>query len=157
VFFAFGISLIFSFFGLAVGAAATGPQGATSGVQAWSGIWSLVTVFFAFLCGGWLAAKASSTTKADGRLHALVTWGLGTSALFYFLVTGMTRIAAIGASMTSSVQEAAAAPTDVTTGTAAVATWALIAGICGLIGALIGGRLGVYRQAEAAPEVRKVA
>src|SRR5262249_20482974 len=75
VFFALGIMFLLSMFGVAVGAASAGPQGATSGVATWSGIWSLVTVFFGFLAGAWLAAKASSTTSADGRLHGLVTWG----------------------------------------------------------------------------------
>jgi len=41
-FFALGIMLILSLFGVAVGAAASGAQGVGQGVKIWSGIWSLV-------------------------------------------------------------------------------------------------------------------
>src|SRR5262245_61293476 len=94
-FFGLGIMLILSLFGLAIGAAVAGTEGATGGVRAWAGIWSLVTVFVGFLAGGWLAGKASGSNKIEGRLHGLVTWGLGTTALFYFAVYSTTRIAAV--------------------------------------------------------------
>ncbi len=157
-FFAFGIMLILSLFGLAIGAAAAGPEGATRGVQTWSGIWSLVTVFFGFLAGGWLAARASSVTKMEGRLHGLVTWGLGATALFYFAVNSTTRIAAIVANMTGNLGQTSVAPTTVEHITVAAATWALIATICGLIGAIVGGHAGAYPQQPAvASEVRRAA
>src|SRR5262249_2175702 len=92
-FFALGIMLIFSFVGLAIGAAAAVPSGAGHGVRVWAGLWSLVTVFVGFLAGGWLAARTSSLTKLDGRLHGLVTWGLGTTAIFYFAATSTTQLA----------------------------------------------------------------
>src|SRR5690348_290303 len=78
IFFAYGVMLILSLFGVAVAAAASGTEGVTAGAKAWSGIWSLVTLFVGFLAGGWLAARTSgSVTKNEGRLHGLVVWGLG--------------------------------------------------------------------------------
>ncbi len=94
VFFAFGIMLLLSFFGLAIGAALAAPRGATEGVTIWAGVWSLVTAFLGFFFGGWMAARLSgSRAKADGRLHGLVTWAVGTSAIFYLAVTSTTRLA----------------------------------------------------------------
>src|SRR5689334_20566903 len=83
-FFAFGIMLILSFFGLALGAAVAAPPGAAEGVTIRAGIWSLITVFLGFLFGGWLAARVcGSAAKADGRIHGVVTWAIGTTAVFY--------------------------------------------------------------------------
>jgi hypothetical protein len=156
-FFALGIMLILSLFGLAIGAAAAAPQGATRGVGLWAGIWTLVTVFVSFLAGAWLAARASSATKIDGRLHGLVTWALGTTAIFYFAVTSTTRLAAMTANMTGNVAQPNVAPGTVESLTAAAATWALIVAICGLIGAIIGGHAGAYREVAPAPEARRAA
>src|SRR5215468_6046338 len=97
IFFGYGVMLILSFFGVAIGAAASGAQGVTAGAKAWAGIWSLVTLFVGFLAGGWLAARAAGTiSKNEGRLHGLVVWGLGSAALFYFLVNSSARIAGLG-------------------------------------------------------------
>src|SRR5215467_13957648 len=113
-FFTFGIMLILSFFGLAVGAAAAGPQGATHGVGIWAGIWGLVIAFVSFFAGGWLAAKTSrSQSKPDGRLHGLVVWGLGLTALVYFILNGSARVAEIMAGIMPGVRPEAA-PANVT-------------------------------------------
>jgi len=156
-FFALGILLILSSFGLAIGAAAAGPQGATRGVGVWAGIWSLVTIFVAFLAGGWLAARASSATKTEGRLHGLVIWGLGTTAIFYFAVTSTARLAGILAGMPGNVGQTNVAPGVVESATVAAATWTLIVAICGLIGAIIGGHVGAYAEAAPTAEVRRAA
>src|SRR5262245_26556633 len=115
-FFALGVMLILSLFGLAIGAAAAGPQGATGGVRAWTGIWSLVTAFVSFLAGGWLAAKVASSTRNEGRLHGLVVWGLGTTALAYFVINSTAQIAAAAlGGMTGNVAPANVAPGAVAT------------------------------------------
>jgi hypothetical protein len=148
-FFAFGIMLILSLFGVAVGAAVSGPGGITSGVKVWAGIWSLVTIFLGFLAGGWLAARASG--PGSGWLNALVVWGLGETALLYFAVTSTARMAALFAGITGVLVVPAAGAT------AAGATWALITVICGLIGAMVGGNIGSHAEATAAPPIRRAA
>src|SRR5262249_8078000 len=123
--------------------------GATQGVRAWTGIWSLVTTFVGFLAGGWLAAKASSLTKAEGRLHGLVVWGLGTAAIFYLALSSTTRMAQVlGTNVTPGLFENA---------TATAAVWALIAAIVGLIGGIVGGQAGAYQEIAPAAEVRRAA
>jgi hypothetical protein len=152
-FFALGVMLVLSLFGVAIGAAA----GATQGVRVWAGIWSLVTVFLGFLAGGWLAAKASSVTRVEGRLHGLVTWGLGITAIFYFAVNSTTRIAGMFAGMTGNIGQNVT-PGLVQNVTATAAGWAVIVTLVGLIGALIGGHAGAYISEAAAPaEVRRAA
>ena len=136
--FALGIAFLLSLFGLAVGAAATGTLGVTAGVKAWSGIWSLVTMFVGFFAGGWLAARASgSQAKSEGRLHGIVVWALGTVSLAYMLVSTTQTALLRGLNLpTGSLQGM----------TATAATWLLIATICGLIGSVLGGHAGGYRE-----------
>ena len=110
-FFALGIMLILGLFGIAVGAAASGAQGVSQGVRVWTGIWSLVTLFFGFLAGGWMASRASGgVSKFDGRLHGLVVWALGSVALFYFAVTSTTELGAILANLSGTAQSIALSP-----------------------------------------------
>jgi hypothetical protein len=153
-FFALGVMLVLSLFGVAIGAAAAG---ATQGVRVWAGIWSLVTIFLSFLAGGWLAAKASSVTRVEGRLHGLVTWGLGITAIFYFAVNSTTRIAGAFAGMTGNIGQNVT-PGLVQNVTATAAGWAVIVTLVGLIGAIVGGHAGAYvSEAAAAAEVRRAA
>ena len=157
-FFAFGVMLILSFFGLAIGAAMATPQGATGEVTVWAGIWSLVTVFFGFFFGGWMAARLSgSQAKADGRLHGLVTWGLGASTIFYLTVTGTTRLAGVLSVLTPNLGRGAVNPTLVENMTVTAATWTLVALICGLIGAIVGGHAGGYKEAASVTTFRRAA
>ena len=157
-FFSFGIILLLSFFGLAIGAAMAAPQGATGGVTIWAGIWSLVTAFLGFLFGGWMAARlCGSQAKSDGRLHALVTWALGSSAIFYLAVTSTTRVAGVLTVLTPNLGRGAINPTLVENMTVTAATWTLLAVICGLIGAIAGGHAGGYKEAAPAATLRRVA
>jgi hypothetical protein len=157
-FFALGVMLILSFFGVAVGAALSG-----AGARVWAGIWSLVTMFVGFLAGGYLAARASgSISKPDGRMHGLVVWALGSIALFYFAVTGTTRIAGVLSNLGgANIQSLTTAPGTVASATGTAAVWLVITSICGLIGGLLGGHTGAYtyREAEAeeAPPIRRAA
>src|SRR5215471_20450683 len=144
-FFALGIMLILGLFGVAVGAAASGAQGVSQGVKIWAGIWSLVTLFFGFLAGGWMAARVSGgVSRFDGRMHGLIVWALGTVALFYFAVTSTTQLGAILTNLTSI----ALSPGFVRNMTATTAAWMVIATICGLIGGIVGGQAGAYGSSE---------
>jgi hypothetical protein len=148
-FFALGIAIILSLFGLAIGAGAAGARGVTEGVKVWSGIWSLVTMFVGFFAGGWLAARASgSQAKSDGRLHGIVVWALGTVSLMYMLLS-TTQVAVLrGLNLpTGSLQGM----------TATAATWLLIATICGLIGGVLGGHAGGYREITTTADIRRAA
>jgi hypothetical protein len=142
-FFALGIMLILSLFAVAVGAAASGGQGVSQGVKIWAGIWSLVTLFVGFLAGGWLSARASGgVSRFDGRMHGLVVWALGSVALFYFAVTSTTQLGAVLANLSGTAQSIALSPGFVTNLTATTAGWLVIATICGLVGAIVGGHAG---------------
>jgi hypothetical protein len=158
-FFGFGIIAILSFFGLAVGAAIAGPRGVNAGAETWAGIWLLVTLFVGFLAGGWMAARTSgAVTHAVGRLHGLVTWGLGTAALLYFAMTSTTRLGSFLASVTGSFGRVSANAGTVEGMTMTAAVWATVAAICGLIGGLVGGHAGVKRRrVVAATDIRRVA
>src|SRR5215471_2218142 len=148
-FFALGIMLILGLFGVAVGAAASGAQGVSQGVKIWTGIWSLVTLFFGFLAGGWMAARVSGgVSRFDGRMHGLIVWALGTVALFYFAVTSTTQLGAILANLSGTAQSFALSPRFVTGMTATSAAWMVIATICGLIGGVVGGHAGAYGTGE---------
>ena len=156
-FLGFGIIAILSFFGLAVGAAITNPNGVNAGAETWAGIWTLVTMFFGFLASGWLAARASGAiTSAVGRMHALVTWGLGTAALLYFAMTSTTRLGSLLAGITGSFGALTANSSTVEGVTVTAAIWATIAAICGLIGALVGGQAGSRGRVVSA-DIRRVA
>jgi len=163
-FFAFGIILVLSLVGLAVGAAVAGPQGAAHSVGIWAAIWSLVTAFVGFYGGGWLAAKGSrSPSKADGRMHGIVTWSLGLSAIFYLLLTSTERLATIVASLTGAAVARNVAPPTITPGviesmTVTAAVSVLIWTLCALVGAVIGGHNGGYRETRATnEEIRRAA
>jgi MFS family permease len=157
-FFAFGVMLILSFFGLAIGAAMAAPTGPTEGVTIWAGIWSLVTAFFGFFFGGWMAARlCGSPTKNDGRLHGIVTWGLGTTTIFYLAATSTTRLAGVLAALTPNLGRAAVSPGLIENMTVATATWALVAIICGLIGGFLGGHAGGYIGVPSVTTTRRAA
>jgi vacuolar-type H+-ATPase subunit I/STV1 len=144
-FFALGIMTILGLFGVAVGVAAAGPGGAGEGVKYWAGIWSLVTMFIGFLAGGWMAARTcGSDSKADGRLHGLAVWALGTVSLLYFAVS-TTGMAAVLASLNGTAR-VSVTPGMMQNVTVTAAIWLVIATICGLIGGLIGGHAGGYTE-----------
>ncbi|HEX4998357.1 MAG TPA: hypothetical protein VFY29_09030 [Terriglobia bacterium] len=156
-FFALGIMLLLGFFGLAVGAGATGPGGEmTQGITMWASIWSVVTAFISFFCGGWLAGRVSGTqAKTDGALHGLTVWGLGSMAIFYFAVTGTSRL--MGLLALSDATLAPVAPGMVSAMTTSAAFWALWVAISGLIGAIAGGYSGGYKDAVSVVQFRRAA
>jgi hypothetical protein len=157
-FFSFGIILILSFFGLAIGAAMAHPQGGTEGVTIWASVWSLVTAFIGFFFGGWMAARFSgSQAKPDGRLHGLVTWALGSTAIFYLAVTSTTRLAGVLSQLTPNSGRAAISPELVENVTVTAATWTLLALICGLVGGILGGHAGGYAEAAPVTTIRRTA
>jgi hypothetical protein len=97
------------------------------------------------------------------RLHGLVTWSLASTAIFYFAVTSTARAAGILASVTGArIGQANVSPGLVENITVTAASWMLIAAICGLIGALVGGHAGseravVYGEVTETPEIHRAA
>jgi|ERR1051326_2562527 MFS family permease len=157
-FFSFGIILILSFFGLAIGAAMVHPQGTAGGLTIWAGVWSLVTAFLGFFFGGWMAGRfCGSQAKPDGRLHGLVTWALGSSTIFYLAVTSTTRLAGVLSVLTPNLGRAAITPGLVENMTVTAAIWTLLAVICGLIGGILGGHAGGYTGAASVTTIRRAA
>jgi hypothetical protein len=149
--FGFAIMLILGLCGLSIGPTMLRPAEVAGGVRIWAGIWSLVTVFFGFLGGGWLAAKTSSGTTQDGWLHGMLVWCLGSIAIFYFAVNSTPRMASFLAGITGNMLGGA-----VESLTFAAATWSFLSAICGLIGGTVGGQAGVYQDVTVR-EFRRVA
>jgi len=157
-FFGFGIIAILTFFGFVIGAAIAGPRGVNVGTETWAGIWTLVTMFFGFWAAGWLAARTSGAiTRAEGRLHGLVVWGLGTAAILYFALTSSTRLASLLAGVTGRMGNVNVTANTVEGMTVTAGIWATIAAICGLLGALVGGHSGVHAYNATARDTRRVA
>ena len=153
--------VIFGLIGTAIGASKTGVEGR---ITTWSGVgfgalvWSVVSAFFAFVIGGWVAARIGGIRRAeDAALHGALAWLLGVAlmcgaaafsgAIFNGWYTSLAP--------TPAVPAVPGQPADpnlaiaVRNGALAVTTAILI----GLMGSAIGGwlasgepmRLGNYR------------
>lgn len=77
--------VIFGLIGTAIGAHKTGVEGR---ITTWSGVgfgslvWAVVSAFFAFVIGGWIAAKIAGIRRAeDAALHGALAWLVGIAAM----------------------------------------------------------------------------
>lgn len=164
--------VIFGLIGTAIGAHKTGAE---ARITSWSGVgfiglaWAVLSSFFAFVIGGWIAARVAGLNRAeDAALHGALAWLVGVAlmcgaaafsgAIFNGWYTGLAP--------TPAVPSVPGQPADpnlaiaVRNGALAAVTAILI----GLMGAGIGGwlasgepmRIGNYRvRLEPTPEVTK--
>jgi len=144
-FFALGIGLIVGLFGRLLGA---GPDPFRSfgftGIRNFTGIWSLITAFISFYCGGWLAARLSGSPIAgDGRVHGIVTWAFGTVAIIALIVFNSQLF---GFLIASVLHQSFLSGNTVASMVGASTVWAFLALICGLVGAVLGGHVGGPRM-----------
>ena len=81
--------LLLNILGLGIGASTINPvseQNPANGIATGAGIWFVFSSLIALFVGGWVAGRLAGIPRAtDSLLHGLVTWGLGTLVLFYFL------------------------------------------------------------------------
>ncbi len=88
--------LALSVLGLGIGASAINPateQNPMSGIGTGAGVWFAITTLIALFAGGWVAGRLAGIPRAtDSLLHGLVTWGLATLLLFYFLTSTVGAI-----------------------------------------------------------------
>ena len=77
--------VIFGLIGTAIGAHKTGVEGR---ITAWSGVgfaslvWEVLSAFFAFVLGGWIAARLAGLRRAeDAALHGALAWLVGVAVM----------------------------------------------------------------------------
>lgn len=83
--------LLLSILGIAIGASTINPmteQNPANGVGTGAGIWFVISSLIALFAGGWVAGRLAGVPRAtDSLLHGLLSWGLATLFLFYFLTS----------------------------------------------------------------------
>jgi hypothetical protein len=91
------IQLLLSLLGVGVGASTIDPvegatpEGQTLGIGA--GIWWVISSLIAVFAGSFVAGRlANVPVRMDGMLNGLVTWGLATLVLIYFLTTAVSGL-----------------------------------------------------------------
>lgn len=118
---ALAVQLLLSILGIGIGASTIDPlveQNPMSGVGIGAGIWFVISSLIALFAGGWVAGRLAGMPRTlDSMLHGILTWGLTTLLLFYFLTTtvgaligGTFRVLGSGLSA-AATSVAAAAPT----------------------------------------------
>jgi hypothetical protein len=164
--------VIFGLIGTAIGAHKTGVEGR---ITTWSGVgfgslvWAVASSFFAFVIGGWCAARIAGIRRSeDAALHGALAWLLGIAlmagaAAFSGAIFNGWYTALAAAPAVPSVPGQPADPNlavAVRNGAIAAVTAILI----GLMGSVIGGwlasgepmRVGNYRvRFEPGPDVTR--
>lgn len=114
--------LLLSLLGLGIGASTINPiteENATAGLGIGAGVWFIILSLLALFAGGWVSGRlAGIPRKTDAMLHGLLTWGLATLLLFYFLTStiggligGTFRV--LGSGLSAATTGAAAAAPSV--------------------------------------------
>lgn len=77
--------VVFGLIGTAIGASKTGVEGR---ITSWSGVgfaslaWAVASSFFAFVIGGWIAARIAGIRRSeDAALHGALAWLLGVALM----------------------------------------------------------------------------
>jgi hypothetical protein len=172
---ALAVALIIGLIGFAVGAHEVARQVSWRDVRLTTLIFNVAGAFFAFVAGGWVAARIADFRRAEPAiLHGAIVWLVTIPALLALAATG--AIAGFGGWL-GTLGGFHAAPAAVPSGTdvaAAMRNTALstLAGLLvGLMGSVIGGwmasgepmTLGYYRRrargelVEGEPPARRVA
>jgi len=162
---ALAVGLVIGLIGYAVGAhQLAGPRTMTfKNIRMITMIFNVAGAFFAFVAGGWVAARIVGARRAEtAMLHGAVAWlvtipmmlvlgALGATALYGGWYAGLVAGTPAWATTPPSTPELAAAVRN-----SALATVAAL--LLGLVGAVIGGwmasgepmRLGYYRRRDTA-------
>lgn len=110
--------LLLSILGLGIGASTVNPmseQNPANGVATGAAIWFVISTLISLFAGGWVAGRLAGMPRAvDSLLHGILTWGLATLLLFYFLTStvgsligGTFRV--LGSGLSAAATGAAAA------------------------------------------------
>lgn len=82
---------VFGALGMAVGLAAVSPNQSIDtleGITVAAGVYGLISVFVAFMLGGWVSSRLSVSTYRDERwMHGFATWAVSTVALVWLVGT----------------------------------------------------------------------
>lgn len=114
--------LLLSILGLGVGASTIDPlteQNPANGVATGAVIWFVVSTLIALFAGGWVAGRLDGIPRAtDALLHRVLTWGLATLLLFYFLTSSVGSLIGgtfrvLGGGLSAAATGAAAAAPSV--------------------------------------------
>lgn len=106
------VQLLLSMLGLGIGLGLVSPNtNATPDASSFgigAGLWWLVSSLVALALGGYIAAWLGGlTTRFDGMLHGLVTWGIATLLTFYLLTSAVGGLIGGAFSMVGSGLSAA--------------------------------------------------
>lgn len=85
---AFGLQLLFTVLGLAIGFTAIDPyeRETAQGLGTGAGVWWLVTGILALFAGGWAAGRMAGLPRRwDAVLHGFMVWGVSALVSLYFL------------------------------------------------------------------------
>jgi hypothetical protein len=92
---ALGVQFLLNTLGAGIGASTIDP-GETPDAQSLgiaAGVWWMISTFIALFIGGWIAGRLAGIPRpADGMIHGLLTWGLSTLLLLYFLGTAVGAV-----------------------------------------------------------------
>ena len=109
---AVAVQLLLTLLGAAIGLgtvnvnAGTTPSGSSFGIGA--GLWWVLSSCIALFVGGYVSASmAGISTRFDGILHGLVTWGMATLLTVYLLSSAVGSVVGGGFSALGSVTSAA--------------------------------------------------
>ncbi|EWY39367.1 PhnA protein-like protein [Skermanella stibiiresistens SB22] len=114
---AVSLNLVLAVLGIGIGlttidpATADSPQASTLGIAAT--IWWIVTALASLAVGGWVAGRmAGMSTRIDGALHGLITWGIATLLVFWLLTSAVGTLiggtfSVVGDALSSAAQGAA--------------------------------------------------
>ena len=114
--------LALSVLGLGIGASAINPateQNPMSGIGTGAGVWFAITTLISLFAGGWVAGRLAGIPRAtDSLLHGVLTWGLATLLLFYFLTSTVGAIiggtfSVLGSGLSAATTAAASAAPQV--------------------------------------------
>lgn len=164
---AIAVGQLLGMLGVAIGATVLNPfdisRGDATGLSIGGGLWTAFSYLVALQIGGFVATRASPLDDGHrGYLQALLVWSivflvsilvaafgvsLGAAGMFAMnptpdpLALAATGATIEGVPITDEMAQAAAVDQAAET-TATLAWWFVIATVLGLIGALVGGRLG---------------
>lgn len=82
---------VFGALGMAIGLAAVNPNQSVDtleGITVAAGVYGLISVFVAFMLGGWVSGRLSVSSYRDERwMHGFATWAVSTVALVWLVGT----------------------------------------------------------------------
>jgi hypothetical protein len=128
---------------------------AAKGAAAGAGVWLIITAMMAGLLGGWVAGRVAQVFESDVKLLAVLTWSVGVVMLYVLAMVGTSGLASGLGAAAGNMSNGPGVDTESGRNAALVtggALWALVIGhVVGLLGTLLGTRIGMKRRIKLYP------